>query len=557
MANPYVEWTDAQGLCRLTQLAPRFGGWTPDGDPIGPRHAALGTGRPYVYEYRRDYSVRFTVGNFAPWQEPELVRFKLALESGLAITVFTGDSLGNVYTCYLREGATPSIQQDPETLDLSITVELINSALAPIIAQYGLAALVVHPSSWPAFLGGSFTTSNANTRRYFDKNGVGQSLSTANTLRNAHYVTTPVGQRRVLILEQGMDNFVLYSEDMVNHWTKATGAGSATGGQADPFGGTNAVSLSDTDGAVATAFTGSAAPTVGGNNGWAVFIKQGTATALTVGFYSSTASVFRGRLQVTWNANPLLAPTVTPVVGLYLGCESLGNGWWRIHGQATGVVSTDTHLCYIYPADVVAANTGATTFFGFTVSNQGACGTYVQTAGAVVSSQNGETLTVPMNLPPGPSTFYARWVEMGGAARWNGAPRIIEIGAVPGAGVNPRAQMRYRQAAGNGLVFEWIDASGVSSNSTCTLTINIGDLVECVGTLSASGVVTVWARTNGGAWVAGSPSAPNPLPAAWNAAQLGFPGYSSSTGLPILGLERWAVLPFVVNDPDEAATEAR
>jgi hypothetical protein len=242
------------------------------------------------------------------------------------------------------------------------------------------------------------------------------------------------------------------------------------------------------------------------------------------------------------------------VAGSWLGTETLGNGWYRIYVQCNGVVVGNSNEFIVYPAGVdVPSATGSVSFFGFQISNQGACGTYVQTIGAVVASQNAETLTIPMNLPPGPSTFYARWVEMGGQARSAGTPRILQIGATA-SGLNPRLLIYWTSTQ---LACQWIDAVGSARVSSIVMAAAWGDEVEAVMTIGPNGIVNFAARTNGGAWVSGSPSSANALPAAWQTPQLAFPGYSSSAGLPILGLERWAVLPFVVNNPDEAAAVAR
>jgi hypothetical protein len=163
MPNPYIEWTDAVGLARLTCLVPVLSGWTPDVDPIGPAAVALGSGTTYRFRFRTDYPVRFVFPYLTPLQITEVLRLKSWLMDGNSVTLFTGDLAARIYTVKLRPDTTPEITQDPENLEFSLALEVINTTGLPLLASWVGVGLMFTPDTDYAGLGGTFSRTTTAT----------------------------------------------------------------------------------------------------------------------------------------------------------------------------------------------------------------------------------------------------------------------------------------------------------------------------------------------------------------------------------------------------------
>ena len=157
MLNPYIEWTDAVGLARLTCVVPVLSGWTPDVDPVGPAAVTLGGGVTYRFRFRTDYPVRFTFPYLSALEIPEVLRLKSWLMDGNTVTLFTGDLAARLYTVRLRPDTVPEVQQDPENLEYALALEVINTvAGVPLVASWLGAGLILVPNSDYTALGGTF-----------------------------------------------------------------------------------------------------------------------------------------------------------------------------------------------------------------------------------------------------------------------------------------------------------------------------------------------------------------------------------------------------------------
>lgn len=156
MPNPYLEFTDSVGLARLTCLVPILSGWTPDIDPVGPNATALGTGQRYQFTFRTDQVAKFRFPYIQPAQVTELLRLKSWLLDGNTITLFTGDLAGRIYTVRLREGTEPTIEQDPDSLEFTLGLEVVNTVAAPLLALWLGTALLMTPSTDYLGLGGTY-----------------------------------------------------------------------------------------------------------------------------------------------------------------------------------------------------------------------------------------------------------------------------------------------------------------------------------------------------------------------------------------------------------------
>lgn len=139
------------------------------------------------------------------------------------------------------------------------------------------------------------------------------------------------------------------------------GTVSVTSGVTDPFGGTGAYTLNDTDGA-AISGRRHALFTVGSTSlVFAFCVKQGTSSQFRVDISDSTAGAGRNTIIGAWSGG---VPAVTDSVGTILTPSgiALGNGWYLVISTAT-TVSGNSHRFDLYPASTNTAATGTTSFY--------------------------------------------------------------------------------------------------------------------------------------------------------------------------------------------------
>lgn len=171
------------------------------------------------------------------------------------------------------------------------------------------------------------------------------------------------------VVVQSPPNLVLSPEDFGSgNWAMPTNHTRVKGAM-DPFGGTEAWTLTDNETAPHGGFTGSITAYTGdGEKAAAVYMKQGSAGTNFVGILAN-GSTFRHRVDVTWSGGvPSLstgdgAGTLFPV-------EPVGGGWYRIGFTATGVLASDTNTVVVYPAGNFSTGTGSVIVFGYNTWNE-------------------------------------------------------------------------------------------------------------------------------------------------------------------------------------------
>lgn len=138
-----IAFTDGVGAATLTNGVPapgdRFRGWKPRRTPVGASETALGTGRRFMFAFRRDYSAAFSLDEIPMASLSTVLRLIDHLESGGTCTVNTGDNASRSYaTCGLAEGSTPELsQQDASNLTYSLSLMLVNlGAESDMICDY-------------------------------------------------------------------------------------------------------------------------------------------------------------------------------------------------------------------------------------------------------------------------------------------------------------------------------------------------------------------------------------------------------------------------------------
>jgi hypothetical protein len=149
--------------------------------------------------------------------------------------------------------------------------------------------------------------------------------------------------------------------DNLSTWTLASAT--ATGGQADPFGGTGAYLLTDTSGA---GFGYALSPDANlqspaANNPVTVqfMVKAGTATASLIGIGTTSPSINIANLTLTWSGGVPTSTLTYDLVGTgqSLTPVALYNGWYLV-GFTAFTNSTGNHNAFIYPDASGAAGTG-------------------------------------------------------------------------------------------------------------------------------------------------------------------------------------------------------
>ena len=141
----------------------------------------------------------------------------------------------------------------------------------------------------------------------------------------------------------------------------------------------------------------------------------------------------------------------------------------------------------------------------------GGASSYVK-SGGVSATRLPDTLFGPYPHPPQAMTVYAKWRDDGRTE--NRTSRVWQISGVS-SGAGPRFLMR--ETGAQGVTAQYDDGTITATSSpTIVGTLNPGDIVEVVVTLTADGVITATDFViNGRLETPGPPAAGGPLPAAW------------------------------------------
>lgn len=299
-----------------------------------------------------------------------------------------------------------------------------------------------------------------------------------------------------------------------NSWTNI-GTPIITPGQADPFGGTDAILIEDDDGAgpegkhTTCVFTGDGTKVV------EVVLAPGSMAAPRLAVFDNTAGVARHDVSVTWNGGTT-PPTVATVTGSGTIFPSirLAGGLWKIRITATGVVAANTNQLRVFGGSVA---TGTFYLAGGNAFDN----TYPSSwQGSSLASRNADQVVVPHPFVPAAMTAYSRfveraqpnWVTVGGVA-----PRMLHIGG-PSAGSTP--QLRIYKAAG-GDAYQIVHNNGTGSVfATVDLNPTYDVETELLTMLNGAGAVRIQGRKNGGTIVDAGWSGDLPLPGAWSAPEL-------------------------------------
>lgn len=275
-----------------------------------------------------------------------------------------------------------------------------------------------------------------------------------------------------LLLEEARTNLV-GSDNFDSGWT-STGTPVVTPGVDDPAGGTDAYTISDDD---VTAIENKYYPltfTGDGTKAVSFVVRENTMPGSGVQYLyvrDVTVGTSRGVAQISGWTNG--EPTVSASAGVLLGKVYIGNGYWKIFLQASGVVAANTNRAIVEPAGT-ASQTGS-----IDVYRVNAFDSLSPSFSVLNASETRSADSFYASYPHTPRqsiSGYIAFVEGGThAASAGGSLGLLHIGG-SGAGSAPR--LLVYNNSGSGYAFAY-DNGVVAQNTTYSAaTPDIGQRVE-------------------------------------------------------------------------------
>lgn len=356
----------------------------------------------------------------------------------------------------------------------------------------------------------TFVRATAATRR-----GLPGALTTSigasdlsGVLRDRHYE----GTLRTALLEAARIQICPNPEDL-SAWA-VSGTPIRTGGQADPFGGTNAWLIQDDD---AAAFeyiisTGDIAFT-DGVRAFGVFCKQGSAS---IQWFRLSGATERHRVRVTWSGG---VPTLSTQSGsgTLFPPVNFGGGWWLCLANANGVLAADTNTIQMGPgSDGAVSDTGTSYFFGANAWDATFPSSY---QGPSLGTRNVDQLAWSFPYKPQPMFLLVDFIE-------NEPPTFADTRILTICGDNENTQrlLIYPPAATDQYTIRHDPSAVGFVNATIDKNTVRGDRMQVLGLLYADGSVKIGATKNGDAEAFSGQSAAAPLASQWSAQILGLGG---------------------------------
>lgn len=152
----------------------------------------------------------------------------------------------------------------------------------------------------------------------------------------------------------------------------ASGTPVVTGGQPDPFGGTDAFLLEDNNLVGVSQLDIGVSFASDGAKGFSLFVKEAPSSDRTVITLRDETAGTQDGVVVIWMSG---APLIDGGTATFLGFRQYSDGWWRALIQGP-VVAANVNLYRIVPATGGAASTGNIFVFGATAHNEPTPGAY-------------------------------------------------------------------------------------------------------------------------------------------------------------------------------------
>ncbi len=356
-------------------------------------------------------------------------------------------------------------------------------------------------------VGYTFSRASAATQR--SSAGVVETVSSGR-LRDGRFILNPATglYERATLVEPQATNYLARSDALTTSPWTSFGSVTTTGGQADPFGGTTGISISDNDGSVFGGYYQNFTIPANASMACSVFVKKGTSARSTVLFDDTTTGLRKLQLMIDWNGDGTIA-TLSTSTGSNSGYELIASGWYRVWGRTTTLVAGNTGRVYLMGADV--AGTGSTIFAGAQADDAPFPFSYFPTTTAA-AARAAESLYFAFTAVPQEMTVYARFYEMG-SALLNTGQRVLQIGST--AGVGTPALSIYVNTGTGRYQSDVSNLTSAASSGQPATGPAFRDLVELRLTLSAAGAAQLFQSLNGGAEASGTASTAVGLAASW------------------------------------------
>jgi len=421
--------------------------------------------------------------------------------------------------CKLVSPVGPELEvlNDPQRAtfgDTSITLRLRRTDQEPFTEQYIGTNVLFAYRGGGSLQGFTYTRATATTR--IDKGRGTMAAVASGQAATSWYDLDGDGLRETpaLSLSPARTNLCLQSENFGTTWaavgtpTRSAAAGGIGSVVLDLIGDDSAAALEGYTQTVT--FTGNAVKAV------SLFVAQNTSTTSVIRLRDTTAGADRLLGVLTWAGG---LPVLTMATGTFLGYDAFANGYFRLHFVTTSVTAASTNSLQVYPATTSAllvATTGELYVGGVQAENALYPGPYIPTT-TVTVARNADVPIAPFLARPQAMTLYVRFIEQGG---------ILSGGAQLWIG-SSSANSLYLFASGGFYRIE--HRATVTSAAASAPTY--GQVVELVGTLSATGVVQLTQSINGAVPVVSAASGISTVADAWSSAQIGL-GISPGLSLP-------------------------
>lgn len=338
----------------------------------------------------------------------------------------------------------------------------------------------------------------------FSRSSAGVLTSNAiNAKRDSHYV----GSARTLLLEGGRTNTIKQSGNitLAGGWQNFSGIATPTTGIADPSSGTSATEL-----AAANTQSGYYRDDIViGSAGTRVFyclVKRTSSARSDFQIYNVTTATVVCQVRHVWDVS--LPATVAPTQSIIAGAGTLlapisyQNGWWLLPVAVTCAANTHRLTLWI---DTLSGG-GSNQYFGAQGEAGAFASSYIPTTTAALS-RGSDSYSLPYTAPPGETSIYLKFKELGTAQ--TDQARLFEIGSA--AGASPRL---YGYAESG--VYRVKHENGTSVAANVSVAPAYGDTVEILIRLFGDGSVDITQSINGAPATSGTPSGPLAFADAWS-----------------------------------------
>jgi hypothetical protein len=481
--------------------------------------------------------------NATGWSGPTGVQAFLDWARGANAFRFLPDaSVPDFYvTSYLME-ANEEPRHESSDLAFQITMRIRNTTVDYGLAWRGLMFEYAPGLSLtdPAIADYTRATTGTFRKNPVDLPSTALGASAASgVLRDRHYI----GGSKTTLLEASRIQLVTDPVNMGSGNWSAINTPTRTGGQTDPFGGTEAWDITDNDAGLSEGY-GGAITALSGSDGvrsLAVFMRPVTFNIEgSFALRDNVAVINRLLINAEWASLDAI-PVVTVSNGTLLHQEYYGDGWWLFICQTTSCTIANSHTVHCRIGANVASDQGTIRFYMANLWNVAVPGS---PQGAALGTRNADSLGYPFAFKPQPMFLYLKFVELG---------TLLDAVAIQGGyceiGSTSEAAPTLRMFCGTAFNYQLDHFNGSGSNvATSTggyAAAAYGKLVEWLCLLKSDGSVQFHIEVNGVPASTGG-SAGLQFANAWSAPTLIHIG-RRGTAIGLAGFQDLKVGPYIFN----------